>query len=246
VLANGPIVPHHHPHPNQARLIQKYIINTTPKISNVSGKFISLFRLNAFTFTLYSMTSRTHDLAAFTSLTLVIHYLPELPQLSLATVAAIIGANFLGGLFPDLDEPTAQFWQRFRAGSIVGRLIAPLLGGHRLISHSLVGLGLTGWLLSHFLTYLGTIILVDMYYVWWAFMIGMVSHLVMDALTKEGIPLLFPIPVKVGFPPLRFLRITTGKLLEKAFIFPGLMLLTTYLIYLNRLKLLTFLTHLSQ
>ena len=47
-------------------------------------------------------------------------------------------------------------------------------------------------------------------------MIGVVSHLFMDLFTKEGIPLLLPIPVKFGIPPLKALRITTGKLAEKA------------------------------
>jgi len=37
----------------------------------------------------------------------------------------------------------------------------------------------------------------------------------MDLFTKEGIPLLLPIPVKFGFPPIKSLRMTTGKLAEK-------------------------------
>ncbi len=55
-------------------------------------------------------------------------------------------------------------------------------------------------------------------------MIGMVSHLVMDSFTKEGVPWLLPIPIKFGFPPLRRLRITTGKYLETLGVFPALLI----------------------
>jgi len=64
--------------------------------------------------------------------------------------------------------------------------------------------------------------LVDMNVVWWSFIIGFVSHLVMDSITKEGVPWFFPIPLRIGFPPVRILRIKTGGFLEKAIIFPGL------------------------
>lgn len=57
-------------------------------------------------------------------------------------------------------------------------------------------------------------------YVWWAFIIGMVSHLIMDSFTKEGVPWLLPIPIKFGFPPIRRLRITTGKAIENFIVLP--------------------------
>jgi hypothetical protein len=39
----------------------------------------------------------------------------------------------------------------------------------------------------------------------------------MDSFTKEGVPWLLPIPIKFGFPPLKRLRVTTGKLGEALF-----------------------------
>jgi membrane-bound metal-dependent hydrolase YbcI (DUF457 family) len=69
---------------------------------------------------------------------------------------------------------------------------------------------------------------VDIWLVWAAFMIGMVSHLVMDSFTKEGVPWLLPIPVKFGFPPIRRLRITTGKTIENFIILPGLLIFTCW------------------
>lgn len=188
------------------------------------------------------MTGRTHDLAAFTALTAAFAYLP-LTQMSLATLFTAIGANFVGGLAPDLDNSTASLWKQIRGGTFIGKILAPVLGGHRLISHSLVGLFLTGFILEKILQALGTILLVDMSVVWDAFMIGMISHLFMDMLTKEGIPLLFPLPWNIGIPPLASLRIKTGGLIEKSIIYPGLMILTGYLMYLHYAKILDFFRH---
>ncbi len=54
-------------------------------------------------------------------------------------------------------------------------------------------------------------------------MIGVVSHLFMDMFTKEGVPLLLPLPFKFGMPPLRRLRVTTGKWVENIVVFPLLL-----------------------
>lgn len=176
------------------------------------------------------MTSRTHDLAAFTALNTTFIYLATI-QIDFATLMAVIGANFIGGLAPDLDNSSAHLWKRIRGGSVLSKLIAPLLGGHRLISHSLLGVGIMGFLFARLLDVLSSVVLVDMQQVWWGFMIGLISHLVMDALTKDGIPLLFPLPFRIGIPPLSWLRIRTGGLAEKALVFPGLMLINGYLIW---------------
>lgn len=186
------------------------------------------------------MTGRTHDLAAFTALNGAFIFLP-LQSMSLATLVVALGANFIGGLAPDLDQSTSSLWKKFRGGNILGPLLSPLLGGHRLISHSLIGLLLAGFLLSKFLGMINQVLLVDMSIVWWAFMIGLTSHLVSDALTKEGIPLLFPLPISVGFPPIKAARITTGKLVEKSLVYPGLMLLNGYWFFNYSAKYLDFL-----
>ena len=171
-----------------------------------------------------NMTARTHDLAAFTALSFIVATQP-IPQMTLATAIVAVGANLMGGLAPDLDEPTSEFWRKLPAGSVFGRLIAPIMGGHRFISHSPVGVFLFGVLLDYLLTISGSVLLVDMEIVWYAFMIGFISHLLMDCFTKEGIPLLFPLPLKLGIPPFKLFRIKTGGILEKAVIFPGLLIL---------------------
>ncbi|OGG12674.1 hypothetical protein A3D77_04115 [Candidatus Gottesmanbacteria bacterium RIFCSPHIGHO2_02_FULL_39_11] len=186
------------------------------------------------------MTGRTHDLAAFTLLNGVFIYYP-LTSISLSTLFVSISANLIGGLTPDIDQPTADLWRRIPAGSIIGRIIYPILGSHRMISHSLLGVIVFGFVSAKFLDAIRNVLIVDMNIVWFSFMIGFVSHLIMDVITKEGEPLLFPLPFKFGIPPFHFLRVQTGGMVEKSIIFPGLMLLNGYLIYSNYHKYLDFL-----
>lgn len=177
------------------------------------------------------MTGRTHDLAAFTTLSYVIATQPLPEHISLATGIVAISANFIGGLAPDIDQSTATLWGRLRGGSVWGRIFAPLFGGHRFISHSLIGIALFGIGSKLILQAMSSVLIVDMDIVWWAFMIGFVSHLLMDTITRDGVPWLFPIPIRFGFPPLRFLRLKTGGLLEKSFIFPSLILINIWIYY---------------
>jgi inner membrane protein len=187
------------------------------------------------------MTGRTHDLAAVTTLTAALAYEP-LMTLSLATAIVAVAANMIGGLTPDIDQPTAGFWNKIPAGSIFGHIINPLLGHHRMVSHSLVGMTIAGWGLKYLLAYMHTFLLVDMTVVWWAFMLGYASHLVMDSLTKEGVPWFFPIPVRLGFSPIKKFRVTTGGLVETIIVFPSLLAINGYLIYINYGKFIMFVT----
>lgn len=167
------------------------------------------------------MIARTHDLAAVTGLVAVVVIMSPLPPMSLATMIAAFIANQIGGIAPDIDQPTAPFWRNLPIGRFFGRFFGRVLGGHRFLTHSLLGLAIMGFLVHWLLVFLQPIMpSVNSEFVWWAFMIGMVSHLVMDSFTKEGVPWLLPIPIKFGFPPLRRLRITTGKAIENFAILP--------------------------
>ena len=180
------------------------------------------------------MTGRTHDLAAFTALTYTIIITHPSPQMTYATFLIAFSANMIGGLAPDIDQPTADLWRRLPAGTVWGKILAPLLGGHRFISHSIIGIIFFGLLIDFLLETTKSFIIADMSIVWWAFMIGYVSHLITDTFTRDGVPWLFPIPIKFGIPPIRALRFKTGGLIEKYIIFPGLMLLNGYLFYTYR------------
>lgn len=185
------------------------------------------------------MTGRTHDVAAFTALNVIV-ISSMLSHVSFATVIGAVTANLIGGVTPDIDQSTGVLWHKIPGGTILGKLIAPFLGGHRHISHSLLGIFLFGFLSHYLLVVVGHTILIDMRVVWWAFMIGYVSHLVMDTFTKEGVPWLFPLPIKFGIPPISFLRIRTGGFLENFFVLPLLILLNLFLVYTNYVKYLTF------
>ena len=176
------------------------------------------------------MTGRTHDLAGFTALSLVVATVHQSPM-TLGTAIVALSANMIGSLTPDIDQSTADLWRRLPAGSIFGKMLAPILGGHRSISHSVIGICLFALLSKALLNVMGTVVLVDMQVVWWAFMVGYVVHLLMDSLTHDGVPWLFPIPINFGFPPFKFMRFHTGKVVEKYVIFPGLILINIWIYY---------------
>lgn len=187
------------------------------------------------------MTGRTHDLAAVTALGVVV--LAQPPRtVTLATAIVAVFANLVGGIVPDVDQPTAPFWRNLPVGKYFGRVFGALNGGHRFLTHSLLGLVLFGFFAHWLLVVLHPVMSsVNIGLVWWAFMIGMISHLIMDTFTREGVPWLLPIPIKVGFPPVKSLRVSTGKFVEKFVIFPGLVVFNGFLYFANYDKLLAIL-----
>lgn len=186
------------------------------------------------------MTGRTHDLAAVTALGAVV-ILVFTTQITLGTAIFALVANQLGGIAPDIDQPTAPFWRNLPVGGYLGRVIDKMLGGHRFLSHSLLGVALFGALSWLFLKFLHpSIPHTNVTVVWWAFMIGVVSHLVMDTFTKEGVPWLLPIPFKLGLPPLKDFRITSGSIVERG-IFLGLLAFDAFFIATHYAQLLTLL-----
>jgi len=175
------------------------------------------------------MTARTHDAAAITVLLIVV--LLNAPEsLRLSTLLLAVFANQIGGILPDIDQPTAPLWRNLPEGHFAGKVFGKMLGGHRFISHSIIGFALFGWLCSLLLHFFHPVMPhVDTLLVWYAFLIGYASHLVMDTFTKEGVPWLLPIPVKFGIPPIKALRITTGKWVETCVLLPALIIFDIWL-----------------
>lgn len=191
----------------------------------------------------FFMTGRTHDLAAFTALTIVVIVQP-IPEITLGTGIAAVFANLIGGIAPDIDQPTAPFWRNLPIGHYFGRIFDRILGGHRSLSHSLLGVFIFGFLWEKLLYLLQpSFPTVDVSIVWWAFMIGFVSHLVMDTFTRDGVPWLLPLPINFGIPPFRALRLTTGEFAERFLVFPGLLIINAYLYYMNYGKMLDIIHH---
>lgn len=174
------------------------------------------------------MTSRTHDIIAFASLMSVAAYFPP-GELNVATGFAAIVGNVVGALVPDMDQATNRLWDLLPAGNFLGKILRNLMLHHRTISHSIFG----GFIFSKLLGFAVPRILNPAYVnaniVVASIMIGFISHIAADMVTKEGVPLLFPLPFKIGFPPFESLRITTGKFFEKFIVFPGVI---AYIIWL--------------
>lgn len=187
------------------------------------------------------MTGRTHDLAALTLLGIATTLNPP-SSITLSTTIAAVLANQIGGIFPDIDQPTAPFWRNLPVGSIFGKVFGKATGGHRFLTHSVLGVIGSSILARLFLQFIHPLIpRINIGLVWWAFMIGVISHLVMDSFTEEGVPWLLPMPFKFGFPPIKRWRIKTGHWFEKFVIVPILVICNIVLIEQNYQSIAAFL-----
>jgi inner membrane protein len=175
------------------------------------------------------MTGRTHQLFGFT---VVYATVLVLPYLDVNTQSLVVGTMLvsLGGLAPDLDNEDNVIYTLVPAGrGIISEVFERVFGKHRSISHSLLGIAiigyLSGWLFEKIPLENG----LDTTALWYAFMIAFVTHIFADFLTKDGVPLLWPIKFRFGFPPVKFLRIKTGGWVED-YIVNGLLVLSLILL----------------
>lgn len=151
----------------------------------------------------------------------------NIPTAYFGTAACILGA-----LTPDLDKPGSIIYSRIPLGSIIGKVIHPVfIGGHRHLSHSLLGLVIYYFLASFLLSKIPTYLGLNVHLLLMAYMIGIISHLILDSMTTEGIPLLFPINCKFGIPPISALRVTTGSVVEHFIVFPSLLIIMALLYF---------------
>lgn len=188
------------------------------------------------------MTGRTHDLTAFTALSFVVAT-QNIGTMTLATAFVAFTANMLGALAPDIDQSTGALWRKIRFGAILGKFLYPIFGGHRHISHSILGIVFFGVVSKVLLLLIQNVLIVDIEIVWISFMIGVVSHLIADTFTHSGVPWLFPLPINLGIPPIKALRFHTGSFVEKGIVFPGLILINMYIFYVYHKEIIEFLKH---
>lgn len=178
------------------------------------------------------MTGRTHNAIAFASLVTVAVINPPANLNVLTFVGCIVAAD-IGALFPDMDQAGNDLWNLLPATHSLGGILKRIFYKHRTITHSLVGLFLIfkflQWLLPKFLNPIflnPNLILIS-------FLVGYISHLVADSFTEEGLPLLFPINITFGIPPIKSWRIKTGHWFENLIIYPAVWI---YLIWFIRDK----------
>ncbi len=180
------------------------------------------------------MTYKTHLSTGllFSSIVFLLIYKIEL---SPVLILALISSTIIGSSAPDLDTPTGELWDKIPAGGIISHVVNPIfIGGHRHLSHSMIGFGIfTGLFyllikLIHFdpiIHYSSFIIL--------AYAIGHLSHLIADMFTERGVPFLFPIGYLFGIPPdpLGKMRIKTGRWFENLIVYPLINLAIIFVIY---------------
>lgn len=193
------------------------------------------------------MTGKTHQLFGVTAALGSYLFLAPSTYAPAAFIGVLVAAHF-GSLLPDIDTATSEIWQSLPFGRPVGEVTTTfsgaVTGGHRNLTHSVLGLVLFGWL-SFWLfglapDYWG----LSAHWLWVAFSIGYVSHLLADMLTEAGIPLWWPKQSMIGFPPKPFkdVRIMTDGWFENLVIFPLLNLGLILLIwmYWENIKLILF------
>jgi len=154
------------------------------------------------------MTGKTHFIGG------VALGLAVAPLVGAASDPVFLISVAAGSLFPDICHPSSKIGRKV---PIVSHLVS-LIFGHRTFTHSLVFLAIVGSLLYFLIN--PTIAI--------GVLIGMASHLLLDACTNNGIALFFPLRTKVRFP----ITLKTGGLAE-GFILAGLVIITGYLGYEN-------------
>jgi inner membrane protein len=186
------------------------------------------------------MTSVTHQLVALTAGSLVLVTHPQTSGPALATIVVI--AVMVGALTPDLDQPAANLGNRLLGARVVGKIANQFSGGHRHFTHSILGLLAIGyglhWIINH---WLAPGMANSAQFVWWAFMIGYVSHIVADTFTDRGVPWLWPLPWHFQIPPgPAVFRVTTGSFVEVLILRGGLIIFLAILLRSNMAIFLNF------
>ncbi|MBI1363960.1 MAG: hypothetical protein GC134_08230 [Proteobacteria bacterium] len=125
----------------------------------------------------------------------------------------------LGSLLPDIDHPKSLLGRRFFLVSGVMDMAV----GHRGATHSIFALAAT--IIGGFYLLSPDMAL--------ALSVGFTSHLLADAMTKGGVPILWPNPVKMHILPTPF---KTGSLVE--YLVTGLLLGLSFICNPTAIKLL--------
>jgi len=179
------------------------------------------------------MTARTHNAFAFASLVTAAVYLP-VPQINLTTFIVSLVAVTIGALIPDMDTSGNYLWGLLPQGQRLGGFLRRIFYKHRTITHSMLGYVLIynffDWLLPRILNSN----FIDPTVIFASLMIGYLSHLVSDSFTEEGIPILFPLHLTFGIPPIKKIRIKTGQWFENIIIFPVIWIYVVWFVNLNK------------
>lgn len=186
------------------------------------------------------MTATTHQIVALVSALLILTLYPTAVGPVVGSLAVI--AVMMGALTPDLDQPTANIWRRMLGGNVVGNIFQFFSGGHRHLTHSLLGILAIGvglrWGIDRLLqpAYVPAALVI-----WQAFLVGYISHPVADSVTDRGVPWLWPLRWHLRVPPgPEEVRVTTDSLVEQVLVRGGLLLVAGLLLYNHAATVLEF------
>ncbi len=170
------------------------------------------------------MLARAHGLIAFGTLA-TIATIVEPKSIGNSTLFLCLVFNTIGSMLPDIDQASNRLWDMFPAGEKVGKALGVFMR-HRGISHSILGVYLIDRFSFWFTSNIFNESFVDTKLVYWSMMIGVISHIFADSVTEEGVPLLYPLKMKFGVPPVKRWRIKTGGWFENLVVLP----MTTFFI----------------
>ncbi|MDQ3098660.1 MAG: metal-dependent hydrolase [bacterium] len=160
------------------------------------------------------MVGKSHQMVGFATV-YTYAVLTQTPYLNTQTLVAALLCITLGSLTPDLDSQENKLYTLLPFGhKVLAEVGERAFGKHRTISHSLIGVTIA-WFLSYWLIFMIPVENgFNLTALWYAYMLALISHLFADFVTKDGIPLLWPISFKFGFPPFKFMRMRTGGWIE--------------------------------
>ncbi|MTT31296.1 metal-dependent hydrolase [Terrilactibacillus sp. BCM23-1] len=138
------------------------------------------------------MTGKTHIVGGLAAALISVQYEPTLDPFLVLPFAT------LGSLLPDICHSGSKIGRKL---PVLARLIR-IFFGHRTMTHSLLFLIIIGYLGYRFVPYSDLTT---------GLMIGIISHLILDAATKQGIKLLFPLSMSIKLP----ITTHTGSRTEK-------------------------------
>jgi inner membrane protein len=189
------------------------------------------------------MTARTHNAIAFASLVTVATYFPPSHLNLLTLIVGVVGVD-IGALIPDMDTSGNYLWGLLPQGQKLGNFLKDIFYKHRTITHSLLGFFLIYKFFEWLLPRIFNPSFIDPKIIFASIMIGYISHLVADSFTEEGIPLLFPLKIAFGIPPIKKMRIKTGGWFENFVVFPVTWIYLIWFVNLNKEVLLHILRNL--
>lgn len=122
-----------------------------------------------------------------------------------------------GALLPDIDNARSTLGQKF---GIISKSIQRL-AGHRTFFHSLLGLAFGSLLAIGLEQVVGALLaqkgfilperfVTSSHIIFFGVLWGCIFHIAADGLTEGGVPLLWPVKKRFGFPPDRNWRFRTG------------------------------------